>query len=388
MMIKIYDKTKCSGCKACQNVCPKDCIYTSIDKEGFTYPATDISQCIECNLCNKACPIENNFARNENYDSQYYGAYNKDVDIMRDSSSGGIFWILARDIIDRDGTVYGAELRDCFTVEHNRAETLDSCEKFRKSKYLQSDIGYNFKKAKMDLDSGREVLFSGTPCQIAGLYSFLGKDYDNLVTCDVVCHGVPSKSVFNKYIGELNEKMGDKAVSICWRDKRYGWGPNRVSIQFQSGEELITTSQENPYQKGFLDNLYLRPICYECPYAKLPRISDVSLADFWGYEGSLTNINNNNGLSIVIISSDKGKSVFNKIQDQCEIEVVAEEYVRQKSRHAYMPPVYNSKREQFFHDLEGYNFLDELSKKYIFPTSSQKLYGGLKKLIKKVLVLK
>ena len=387
-MIVIDDKIKCSACGACQNICPKKCINMILDEEGFMYPQVDESQCIDCGLCNKVCPIENKFSRNEKYSCNYYAAYNKQKNVMLDSSSGGIFWLLAKKITNKNGVVYGVELQSNFTVTHNRAETLDECMKFRKSKYLQSSIGDSFRQAKIDLDNGREVLFTGTPCQIAGLYSYLQKEYDNLVTCEVVCHGVPSKIVFDKYIEELNGKINDKAVSICWRDKRFGWSPNRVSIKFKSGEEFISTSRENPYQKGFLNNLYLRPICYECPFAKLPRISDISLADFWGYQGTLAKNNNNEGLSLVIISSDKGQKKFDELKGCCEVEAVSEVYVKQKNRHAHKPPLYNARRQKFFSDLEKHTFIDELSEKYIYPSLPERIYKNLKRIIKSAIMPK
>lgn len=210
-MIVIDAKTKCSGCRACQNICPKQCIDMILDKEGFMYPQVDESQCVDCGLCNKVCPVENKFYRNEDYSCDYYAAYNKENDVMLNSSSGGIFWLLAKNVIDKNGIVYGAELQSNFNVAHNRAETLVECIRFRKSKYLQSSIGDSFRQAKIDLDNGREVLFTGTPCQIAGLYSYLQKEYDNLVTCDVLYHDVLLKKflmniLLNSFIVYLEYK--------------------------------------------------------------------------------------------------------------------------------------------------------------------------------------
>lgn len=381
-MIKIIEKAKCCGCGACVNVCPKQCIEMQLDNEGFLYPVVDENQCVECNLCDKVCPLDNSFSRNEGYKCAYYGAFNRCKEIIKDSSSGGIFWLITEHVINNNGVVYGVELKEDFNVVHSRADTLKECIKYRKSKYLQSNTEMVYRLVQADLELNRLVLFSGTPCQIAGLYSYLNKNYDKLITCDVVCHGVPSKTVFDKYIAEINAKFKDKAVSICWRDKRYGWGPNRVSIQFASGNEVITTSQENPYQKGFLDNLYLRPSCYECPYAKLPRVGDISLADFWGYEGRLNECNINEGLSLVIISSEKGQKIFNKIKDLCIIERVTEDYVRQRSRHAYIQPIYNNKRGKFYKEFYKKSF-ESLSKKYIYPSLLNRVGIKLKRSTKR-----
>jgi len=372
-MLEIHEKTKCCGCGACKNICPSNCISMQLDAEGFMYPIIDHARCIDCDLCNKVCPIINSFTKNDGNSCSFYGAYNNDKNINRDSSSGGIFWLLVQYVISNEGIVYGVALQENFRVVHSRAETLENCVPFRKSKYLQSDTTNIYKQAKKDLDNGRMVLFSGSPCQIAGLYSYLQKDYNNLISCDVVCHGVPSRAVFNKYIDELNHKMHDTAVSICWRDKRFGWNPNRISIQFKSGREIITTSLENQYQKGFLSNLYLRPSCYKCPFAKLPRIGDISLADFWRYEGSLQQGNENNGLSIIIISTSKGKLIFDKIKKNCTVETVAKEYVTRKSRHVYTHPTCNKNRDAFFRDFQEKKF-NALYRKYIKPKKKPILF--------------
>lgn len=386
-MIDIQDKGKCSGCGACLNICPQNSIIMKMDEEGFMYPKVKLSDCIDCGLCNKVCPIENNFKRNIAAICDFYCAHNKDKTVVRDSSSGGIFGLLAERTVKNNGVVYGVELKKDFIVEHGRADNLEDCLKFRKSKYLQSNIKDNYRKAEHDLKMGKEVLFSGTPCQIAGLYSYLMKDYENLITCDVVCHGVPSKLVFDKYISELNREMEDKAISIIWRDKRQGWRPNRVSILFEGGKELISTSQENPFQKGFLDNLYLRPCCYKCQFAQLPRLGDISLADFWGYQGSLLQENVNEGLSIVIISSDKGKKVFEEIKDKCSIDAVTADYVKERSRHSYLPPIYNNKRKKFFKDLNNYNFMYELNKKYICLSLFERKFIKFKNKLKTIMKL-
>jgi len=382
-MIEIMNKGKCSGCGACRNVCPVNCIRMELDQEGFLYPVVDKEKCTKCGLCNKVCHLENRFSRNDNEECLFFCAYNNEIEITRDSSSGGIFWLLVEDtIIEKSGVVYGVVLKNNFYVTHERAETLEKCKDFRKSKYLESDTGLVYQNVKRDLDNKKFVLFSGTPCQIAGLYSFLQKDYDTLLTCEVVCHGVPSKVVFDKYIKELNEENNDLAVSINWRDKRIGWYPNMVSIQFGSANEIVSSSAQNPYQKGFLKNLYLRPSCYECPYARLPRISDISLADFWGYEGLLKELNQNNGLSIVILSSEKGKTAFRRIKDKCKTEVVEKDYVMLKSRHSHSKPIYNKYREAFFKELNKTSF-KKLAKKYIFLSIFKRVLGRVKMIIER-----
>ena len=374
-MINIIKKSNCSGCGVCVSVCPKQAISMQLDEEGFLYPKINKDLCIDCSLCNKFCPKENKFEKNKNYSCEFFAAYNKNKQIAIDSSSGGIFWSFVEYIIKNNGVVYGVELGKNFNVFHSRATTLNDALKFRKSKYLESNTNNIYKKVKEDLKNDRLVLFSGTPCQIAGLYCFLGKEYEKLYTCDVVCHGVPSKKVFNKYIAELNSKENSNAISMCWRDKENaGWGPNHVSINFENGKKLTSTSLDNPYQKGFLLNFYLRPSCYVCNWAKLPRVGDISLADFWGYTGELLEQNKNSGISVIVVSSRKGKDLFEKCNNSFIYHSVSKEYVISKSRHVYKHPKFRFARKYFFKDLEKYSF-DFISKKYLY--SNQKNFKNL-----------
>lgn len=382
-MIEITDKKMCCGCGACVNICPKKCITMEYDDEGYLYPKVDTDKCIKCNQCDKVCHLKSNDTISKEYINkiEFYGAYNKEIDVVKVSSSGGIFWILAKYIIANNGVVYGVEQPSTYEVLHSRAETLERCEKFRRSKYLQSNVKMTYTNVKNDLELKRQVLFTGTPCQIAGLYSFLGKIYENLYTCDVVCHGVPSIAVYKKYISEFERKHNSKVINVRWRDKVKGWGPNRVTLFLENGKEVTSISQENMFQKGFLDNVYLRPSCYECKYARFPRIGDISLADFWGYEGELSKKNSNSGLSIIILSSLKGTELFNNIKNELVYHSVSEEYVKQKSRHAYLPPVKNYDRKRFFKDFNSLT-LEQLSEKYIKPhTFSQKVFRKVRRFV-------
>lgn len=381
-MINIEDKTKCCGCNACANICPVSCISLNEDEEGFYYPFVDKEKCISCGQCDKVCHY--NFElKNMNNSKSYYAAYSSNLEIVKDSSSGGVFWEIVKYVFSENGVIYGAILESDFYVRHTRTDTLNTSAKIRKSKYLQSNIEYTYREAKDDLSLGKLVLFSGTPCQIAGLKAYLQKEYENLVTVDVVCHGVPSRKLFSSFIKELNHEYNDQAVEMIWRDKRNGWGPNHISIKFSSGKEVVTTSQQNKYQKGFLDNFYLRPSCYSCKYAKLPRIGDISLADFWGYEGALKESNNNVGMSLVIVSSNKGADIFERIKENLIFENVEESYAKEKSRHSHMPPRTNRYRKMFFNDYRKGLSFDELYKKYIIPPLPKKIYNRLKsKIIK------
>lgn len=362
-MIEIKDKSKCCGCEACVNICPKKCIHMEEDKEGFRYPIVDKEKCIDCKLCEKVCPIIKEPEKQVLEELEYYAAYNKNDEILKDSSSGGIFSLLAKTIIDKDGIVYGVKQSNTYDIKFARIDNENDLNQLRGSKYLQAKINDIYISVKKDLQNNKYVLFSGTPCQIAALYKVLGKEYDKLYTVDVVCHGVPSDRVYREYIEDLEKKNKSKVVNIRWRDKVKGWGPNRITVFFENGNKKTTSSSENPFQTGFLNNIYLRNSCYKCIYARLPRISDVSLADFWGYEGELKKENENKGLSAIIVSTQKGKEIFDTIQKDIRYHSVTKEYLMSKSRHVYIHPKENNKREQFFKDLETMSF-DKICIKY------------------------
>lgn len=381
--ITIEEKKKCCGCGACVNACGQDCISMEMDEEGFFYPYIDQTLCINCGLCVTKCHMINEVQNENKHKIDCYAAYNKDENKMLEGSSGGIFESLCDVVCNMQGVIYGAVLDDGLVVKHQRALTMEQAKRFRKSKYLQSDIGNTFSMAKKDLEEGRMVLFSGTPCQVGGLYGYLGKQYDKLYTVDIVCHGVPSNRVFKKYLGALEKKYNSTPISICWRDKRDGWGPNKVSVKLENGQEIINKSSSNAMQFGFLNNLYLRPSCYECNYAHIPRIADITLGDFWGYDGALLTQNQNRGISMVAVSSKKGKEMFEKIRFELIIEQVDIEYCKNKSYHFDSAPIWNSDRNNFMKEFrEGKNFI-ELARKYLYGGSSTNEFDlfGLKDII-------
>lgn len=370
--IDIQEKENCCGCGACVNACSRGCISMYIDEEGFAYPQVNYKACINCGECLEKCHLVNSVWNHNSSEPSCYVAYNKDNEKTKKGSSGGIFQSLYEAIYDMHGIVYGASLDSRFEVRHHRVPDLEGAGKFRKSKYLQSDIGNTFFLAKRDIEEGRTVLFSGTPCQIEGLYGYLGKEYSNLYTVDLVCHGVPSKKVFVKYLEAMEKKYNSRPVSICWRDKRDGWGPNKISLKFADGREVITTSSNCLIQIGFLNNLYLRPSCYRCRYAAIPRVADISLGDFWGYDKKLAAENGNKGLSMVIVSNEKGKYLFEQIREEIYIEEVELDYCKKKSTHLANAPTENEKRYEFMADLKNGMGFKALSKKYLFPEGAVK----------------
>ena len=331
-MINITDKKACCGCWACENVCPKGCIRMEEDNEGFRYPKVDTEKCIECGLCEKVCPIKQ--PRQDDTVPESFVVQNKNAQILRNSTSGGFYSAIANYVIEKGGVVFGAAFDENMTLRHTYSETLEGCTRFRGSKYVQSRIGDNYKKAESFLKSGRKVLFSGTPCQIAGLNLYLRKEYENLLTVDFICHGVPSPGVWREYLKEeiarqcdgknsvLSHPMEKESVKIkhiSFRDKKLGWKKYSfaliLSVSDRHGVEntvlLSEPLNKNLFLRGFLADLYLRPSCYACPAKCLKSGSDVTIGDFWGIEKVMPEMDDDKGVSVVL---------FNNIRSCCNVE--------------------------------------------------------------------
>lgn len=338
-MIQIVDKSQCCGCTACVSVCPKQCIAMQEDEEGFLYPVVDTSLCIDCNLCQKVCPELH--PMNTRTPLHVYAAKHKDEQIRLASSSGGIFTLLAEKVIDEGGVVFGARFNASWEVVHDYTETKEGLTAFRGSKYVQSWLGNCFSKVKSFLSEGRKVMFTGTPCQIAGLKQYLRKEYDNLLTVDVVCHGVPSPKVWRMYLDEVACKGKKNTVlphsihgrdalikGISFRDKCLGWKKYSFALTLSEatadGEKntvlLSSVFTENLYMNVFLSNLSLRLSCYACPAKAGKSGSDITIADFWGIEDVLPDFEDDKGISLVLSYSEKGGRWLAGLDCEC-IEV-------------------------------------------------------------------
>ncbi len=319
-MIRVREKSKCTGCSTCALSCPKNCIKMLRDDEGFLYPSVNEAMCVNCGICEDTCPVIRPDANEKTIDNiKAYAAYTKNEDIRKLSSSGGIFTELATAVINSGGVVFGAAFDSDFCVKHISVETVDELEKLRSSKYVQSQIGDTYKEAEKFLEQERCVLFSGTPCQIAGLYKYLKKEYRNLYTQDIICHGVPSPLVWEKYKAEAAK---DKLTGVSFRDKRDSWETYSLTMTFDNGEEISQKARNNTYIKSFLSNICLRPSCYECSFKQIARQSDITLADFWGVDEIIPEMYDNKGTSLVIINSSKGDALFGKIKENIEMRSV------------------------------------------------------------------
>lgn len=314
-MIHISDKHNCCGCHACVSVCAHHSITMQADEEGFLYPVVDKETCTDCGLCEKACPVINQGSPRKPL--KVYAAKNNDEEIRKQSSSGGIFTLLAEAVIKDGGIVFGAKFDKEWNVVHDWSDTIEGIAAFRGSKYVQSTIGNTYSEAREFLKQGRKVLFSGTPCQIAGLKKFLRKEYDNLLTVDVVCHGVPSPKVWQRYLKDLNSN-NSAITDVCFRSKKRGWKNYSYLIQSQKSVLFDDYAYKSDFLQAFSLNLSIRPSCYICPSKNLKSESDITLADCWGIEKIAED--DNAGFSTILLNTDKAL-LFCQDLDVCSKDI-------------------------------------------------------------------
>ena len=314
-MIQIINKKDCCGCTACAQICPKQCIAMMPDSEGFCYPKINETICVKCGLCEKVCPM----LKSQNMQGQVHAwaAYCKEDKIRLASSSGGIFSLLAEEILEEGGVVFGAAFDGQMMVHHVAVESVRDLERLRGSKYLQSRIENSYADVKAYLAADRKVLFSGTACQIAGLLHFLGRPYEKLWTVDVLCHGVPTPTLWKNYLSEQNRAFKMPVRQISFRDKPQGWKKYQMAWKVEGGEIYRQPASRNPYMRLFLSNICLRPSCYDCHFKGFPRVSDLTLGDCWGVEQHSPEMDDDKGTSVVIVNTEKGNTLREKIAGRC-----------------------------------------------------------------------
>lgn len=320
-MLNKLEKNKCCGCYSCVSSCPQGAISMENDEEGFWYPKINKDICTKCNICEKKCPvITSNF--DEKNEPISYACINKDYEIRINSSSGGVFTLIAEYVINKNGVVFGASFDKKFNVRHIYVDKICELSKLRGSKYVQSNIGDAYKNTEKFLKKGKIVLFTGTPCQVEGLKSYLGKDYENLICQDLICHGVPSPKVWQKYINEKEQEFGSKVEEAYFRNKDKGWKKSSMFLKFKNGEEYIENLNKDIMFRSFLSNICLRPSCHRCSFRKINRISDITLADFWNIDNVYPKMNDDKGISLLIINSKKGEQIFENISENIDYKKV------------------------------------------------------------------
>lgn len=315
--LNICNSNSCTGCGACYNVCPHNAITMVEDSEGFLYPQIDSNLCQNCGLCEKRCPVNNPAYKNNENPSCYAAA--ADDNLRKDSSSGAIFPVIAKRIIEQKGYVCGvAYITETNSLEHIIVDNMEDLNKLKSSKYFQSDTKICYTEIEKLLKDDKLVLFSGTPCQVAGLYAYLKKDYDNLLTIDLVCHGVPSPMVYKKYLSELQLDTDEKVLNTNFRDKVNGWSSYLITITTTKCI-LSKPAREDVFMQAFLSDVCLRRSCHECRFAKIPRQADITLGDFWKINKYDRRLNDGKGTSLILTNSEKGENIIDEIRKELKI---------------------------------------------------------------------
>ena len=390
-MITLFDKKQdCCGCTACKSICPNKAITMKADEEGFLYPHIDESLCMECGLCKEVCAFQITYETTSNLKSpDVYALKHKSDKVRMSSSSGGAFSAISDFILSENGIIYGATYDENFCVIHKRAENKVERNKLRGSKYVQSDLKNVFVQIRQELKNGRLVLFTGTPCQVAGLNRYLKRlviRTDQLITVDIICHGVPSPLVFADYINYCQEKSKRKVTDYRFRSKVNGWGHTEETI-YENGRKDYTSALSQTYKELFYSSLCLRPACNNCKYTNFNRSSDITIADFWGIENYLPDFKDELGVSAVIINTSKGKSKYSHFK--CNTNVVESriEDCAAKQRNMHTPTPINPRRNEFWTDYSLGGF-DYVIRKYTGYGLKKEIKCGLRNQLDKMGLLR
>ena len=385
-MIDIKNKQDCCGCEACVQKCPKHCITLIEDNEGFLYPQVDKAICIDCGLCQKVCPVINSID-SENRSLSFFAAQSKSDELRLKSSSGGLFSLLAENVIRKGGVVFGAKFDRKMTLLHSYTETMDGLEGFRGSKYVQSRIGHSFEDVERFLKNGRLVLFTGVPCQVKALKFFLRKQYDNLITVDVICHGVPSPGVFRDYLSHLGK--GKEIIDYKFRDKSTGWVGFSSSFTLANGKKRSFRRLFDFFFGGGLElHLFLRPSCFHCPSKGGSSLSDITLGDLWHISMVPQISNDDKGASLISVNSHVGNKLLHELDLQYLIpqsETLVRKYNTAFYCSAHRPD--STQLAAFWDDYSHRGFIAVVDscKKYLVPSFQQRRWIEVKIILKKML---
>lgn len=373
--MKLAEKALCTSCGACASICPKQAIRIVPDEQGFNYPIIDESRCVGCGACSNVCPIiDDKYISLMNTSTEAYVLRHNDLDVIAESTSGGAFTAIVKAFLEEqpEYAVYGAAEQDNLKVAQTRITSLSELNILRKSKYVESYSGDIYKSVKQDLLSRKKVIYSGTPCQIAGLYSYLGKDYENLLTIEIVCHGVPTSLLLEKYIQYKEEKVGSKCYHIEYRSKKgSNWLNPKIRLEFENGKiyEQKSYAFDDEYMIAFCRFLSLRMNCSGCVFAKPDRIADFTIGDFWGIESSDIHMKYEDGISLLLANSCKARLLIPSITNDAETARVEYSFAQTHNQQLVSPAQADPKRDEFLSDLVHMPFAD-LRKKYLRPRNA------------------
>lgn len=350
MRVDQLDKSSCCGCWGCENICPHHSITMTQDSEGFKYPLIDNSSCVNCGLCARICPSQTEKSYDFN-DVHSYAAINRKEDVRFNSSSGGVFYELSAKMLRDGGCVYGAAFTQDWRVNHIKITDLKELRKLQKSKYLQSDLQDIYNSIKRDLKDRKKVLFSGTPCQVMGLKNFGWSDSENLICIDIACHAVPSDKSWDRYLNSIGLCRND-IESLDFRDKSYPWHNYTLTIKTKTGRSISESCDRNPFMLGFIYNLTNRPSCHNCPAKGMKSGSDIMLADFWRIEHLIPEMDDNKGTSLMVVKTEKGKSLIDDILSNFIIRPVSNNaFINRPETFMESSPAHY-KRKYFFENLD------------------------------------
>lgn len=377
-------KNECTGCGVCSNICPNRALSMIEDELGFRYPQIDQELCINCGLCKKTCPIISKYCDNKFKEPQVYASWSKNANNRFMSTSGGIFFEIAKNVILEHGYVVGAAYDKDNMVEHIVVDNIIDLEKLRQSKYLQSNTKQIYSETKKILEKNGRVAFAGAPCQIAGLYSFLKKKYDNLITIEFICRGVNSPKAYKSWLNEIEKKENKKIKRVWFKYKEYGWknSPKCTRIDFCDGSFKIYSGSDNKFMSGYLGpNLYIRSACGVCHFKHLHCQADITLADFWGVENKL---DDDKGTSMVLINSEVGEKYFKKAADSLFYNKKSLKDIFKGNECFFSSVKINKKSIAFLREVNGNNF-SELVDKYSKISILRKISNMFKRVVRKII---
>lgn len=381
--LKCNNVESCYGCNACEQICPKNAIKLIENSEGFNYPLLDDKLCVNCGLCEKVCPYTKELVDNEI--NNVYGLQNLNQDDLMKSSSGGAFIAMAKFVLSKGGFVAGCVLDENFVAKHILTNDLNLVEKMQGSKYVQSYIGNVYTNIKELLDDGKFILFSGTPCQVAGLKFFLMKGYDNLLTIDLICHGVPSQFLLNEYIKNQNKELKD----LKFRDKKANGWRSAGTISYKDCTKKISPNNDSYYNLYYIENAVSRMSCYSCKYATTNRVGDITIGDFWNINDEFSNIDTKNGFSEIKINSNKGMDFFNSIKNNFFIVDATLKIIVNGNGNLVKPCEKPDIRDEIYNEINKYGYKFVVKKychfSYIKPFLKKLFPKKIKKIIRRII---
>ena len=380
---------KCTGCQACSSSCPTECIKMEYNVGGFVYPSINTEKCIDCGICERICPASNHIEIS--HDTRAFAVKNLNAADRVNSASGGVFPLIAKFILKRNGVVFGAAYDGKFRVSHIRIENIEDIVKLQSAKYTQSILGNSFKKVKEDLENNKWVVFSGTPCQCAGLKTFLRREYSKLITIDLICHGVPSPVVWETYVKWRSEKenKGQLPLKINMRSKYSGWSRFNYSTEFDYGNGKImrTSNSKDLFMQAFVGNLCLRKSCSQCMAKGIERCSDFTLGDYWGIWEKYAEFDDDQGVSVVLIHSEKAEQILDLIKEDIEYMEVAIEDTHRRNPSMVSNSQEHINRNKFLQEITTENF-EKILKECLFQKEKSGFNGKLKRIWSKYLIRK